>query len=383
MSQGIAAPTGLVAFDCGVSRQILSRTVPGAVALALGALFGVWIIYLRPVVAPDFRPPSLASAPNSAPAIASNPYGALVDPRSSSGSAPAAASAPISAPVIASNPYGALVGPGFLSGAAPAPLARRSALPSNVEAAAPSPLGAIREPATSPPPPNQTVSQSGENAPAPPPRPAELKSPAPAQVPDGRLTRRTAKTVAPVDNRNFLQKLFGAAQPSGPALAYAAPESGVRSDPRGGGVLSALRSATSSLSFSPSSLSRYDRSTAVYDIAAHTVYLPDGTRLEAHSGLGDRLDEPSHVNERNRGATPPDVYELELREQPFHGVQALRLKPVGDGDLFGRAGLLAHSYMLGPNGDSNGCVSFKDYDAFLRAYQHGRVKRLAVVARLD
>ena len=27
----------------------------------------------------------------------------------------------------------------------------------------------------------------------------------------------------------------------------------------------------------------YDQSTAIYDISAHTVYLPDGTRLEAHS----------------------------------------------------------------------------------------------------
>jgi len=30
-----------------------------------------------------------------------------------------------------------------------------------------------------------------------------------------------------------------------------------------------------------------DSHTAVYDIAAHTVYLPNGTKLEAHSGLGD------------------------------------------------------------------------------------------------
>jgi hypothetical protein len=37
--------------------------------------------------------------------------------------------------------------------------------------------------------------------------------------------------------------------------------------------------------------------------------------------------------------------------------------------------------MLGPNGDSNGCVSFKTYDVFLRAFQNGEVKRLAVVAR--
>jgi hypothetical protein len=39
--------------------------------------------------------------------------------------------------------------------------------------------------------------------------------------------------------------------------------------------------------------------------------------------------------------------------------------------------------MLGPNGDSNGCVSFRDYDAFLQAYLNRRIKRLAVVTRLD
>ena len=125
----------------------------------------------------------------------------------------------------------------------------------------------------------------------------------------------------------------------------------------------------------------YDRWTAVYDISAHSVVLPDGTRLEAHSGLGDRLDDPRHVDEPDRGATPPHLYELTLRESLFHGVQALRLTPIGEGDVFSRTGLLAHPYMLGPNGDSNGCVSFKDYDAFLRAFQNGEVKRLAVVTQ--
>jgi hypothetical protein len=129
--------------------------------------------------------------------------------------------------------------------------------------------------------------------------------------------------------------------------------------------------------------SGYDKWTAVYDITGRSVYLPDGTRLEAHSGLGELLDDPGHVSERDRGATPPHLYELELREGLFHGVQALRLTPIGDGEMFGRIGLLAHPYMLGPKGDSNGCVSFRDYDAFLRAYQAGQVKRLAVFARLD
>ncbi len=126
----------------------------------------------------------------------------------------------------------------------------------------------------------------------------------------------------------------------------------------------------------------YDRQTAVYDISARAVYLPDGRRLEAHSGLGDKLDDPRYVSERMQGPTPPHLYELALREASFHGVQALRLNPIGEGGLYGRAGLLAHPYMLGPNGDSNGCVSVKDYDAFLRAYRDGEIKRLAVVARL-
>jgi hypothetical protein len=130
--------------------------------------------------------------------------------------------------------------------------------------------------------------------------------------------------------------------------------------------------------------SQYDKFTAVYDLSAHTVYLPDGSRLEAHSGLGDLIDDPSHVEEKDRGSTPPHFYDLTLREGLFHGVQALRLNPVGGSDaIFGRAGLLAHTYMLGARGDSNGCVSFKNYDAFLQAFEGGQVKHLAVVARLN
>jgi hypothetical protein len=128
----------------------------------------------------------------------------------------------------------------------------------------------------------------------------------------------------------------------------------------------------------------YDRSTAVYDISAHKVYLPDGTTLEAHSGYGSELDDPRSAKVRMRGVTPPHIYELKPREALFHGVPALRLTPVGgDDSVFGRTGLLAHTYMLGPNGDSNGCVSFKDYNAFLNAYRNQGIKKLAVVARVE
>ena len=126
-----------------------------------------------------------------------------------------------------------------------------------------------------------------------------------------------------------------------------------------------------------------DSRTAVYDISARTVYLPNGGRLEAHSGLGDKMDDPRYVKVRMRGPTPPNVYNLTLREELFHGVRAIRLNPVDDDKMFGRAGMLAHTYMLGPNGQSNGCVSFRDYDKFLHAFLKGEVERLVVVSHLD
>ncbi|MEH2529278.1 hypothetical protein V1277_004345 [Bradyrhizobium sp. AZCC 1588] len=126
----------------------------------------------------------------------------------------------------------------------------------------------------------------------------------------------------------------------------------------------------------------YDSQTAVYDISARAVYLPSGTKLEAHSGLGSLMDNPAHVDQRMVGATPPNVYDLKPREKLFHGVAALRMTPIGENEMHGRTGLLVHSYLLGPNGDSNGCVSIKDYDRFLQAYRNGEVKRLVVVPSL-
>ena len=124
-----------------------------------------------------------------------------------------------------------------------------------------------------------------------------------------------------------------------------------------------------------------DNRTAVYDIAAHTVYMPNGERLEAHSGLGGGFDNPSSVHIRMRGATPPNTYRLTMRESLFHGVAAVRMTPVETGRMFGRDGILAHTYMLGPRGESNGCVSFKDYNRFLAAFRRGEVTRMVVVAR--
>ncbi len=168
---------------------------------------------------------------------------------------------------------------------------------------------------------------------------------------------------APTMFERIFAKLFG--KSSALTLAYASPDHGSLGT---GQAVAATR---------------YDRWTAVYDISAHTVYMPDGTQLEAHSGLGSWLDDPYHADEKMRGVTPPNIYNLQLREQLFHGVRALRLIPEDEQKTLGRTGLLAHSFLLGPNGDSNGCVSFKNYDAFLQAYTNHEVKRLAVVARLE
>jgi hypothetical protein len=122
--------------------------------------------------------------------------------------------------------------------------------------------------------------------------------------------------------------------------------------------------------------------TAIYDITARVVYLPNGEKLEAHSGLGEHMDDPRSVGVKNRGATPPNVYQLSLRERLFHGDRAIRLTPVELDKMFGREGILAHSYLLGPNGESNGCVSIGDYPKFLDAFLNGEIDRLVVVERL-
>ena len=57
--------------------------------------------------------------------------------------------------------------------------------------------------------------------------------------------------------------------------------------------------------------------------------------------------------------------------------------PVDERKMYGRDGILAHSYMLGANGQSNGCVSFSNYPEFLNAFLKGEVTRLVVVERLE
>ena len=181
-------------------------------------------------------------------------------------------------------------------------------------------------------------------------------------------------SIASNDRQTMVEKLWGKQPSQNPLLAFASADASVT------GSIIDTRSQNPMMGGSPP----YDRQTAVYDIAAKMVYLPDGTRLEAHSGLGSKMDDPKSSHVRMHGVTPPHIYELKPREALFHGVPALRLTPLGGEEkIYGRDGLLAHTYMLGPSGQSNGCVSFKDYYAFLDAYKNKGIRRLAVLAKVQ
>ena len=289
--------------------------------------------------------------------------------------APRTSSVAVAAPAAPKkkNVYVALLDPTYSLGSAPDTFAIRAPKPTVAEANKIDTLRTEEALLT------RTPAQLALNVPMPSSRPSDLRVPqaeirAPlsknafshdALVQRARMALATAKPA----NASIFEKLFGNPAPAPTVLAYAGSDGGV------------LSNGSDSATAKPG---LYDRTTAVYDISKRVVYLPDGTKLEAHSGLGQHLDNPAFAHLRMRGVTPPHIYDLKLREALFHGVAALRLTPVGgEGAIYGRSGLLAHTYMLGPNGDSNGCVSFKDYNKFLQAYRNGDVKRLIVVAKMD
>jgi hypothetical protein len=270
-------------------------------------------------------------------------------------------------PADEAEPEAPVIAPEVLADLAPALVPEPEAVPG---AAAPETHAAlIPQPAGDPVPP-QAFAPAPRLVPLPVARPPEFRIPRSAAVEPRVRTRRAPRVAAapsapPADDRNFIEKMFGIERTETPRLAYAALETKP--------VDNVFRRALSAVPAAGG--------VAVYDIRAKQVTLPSGERLEAHSGLGERMDDPSHTHVRMAGPTPVGTYDLTEREQAFHGVRAIRLNPVGGaGAIHGRTGLLAHTYMLGASGASNGCVAFKDYDRFLQAYLRGDVQRLVVVA---
>lgn len=154
-------------------------------------------------------------------------------------------------------------------------------------------------------------------------------------------------------------------------LAYARPE--VPEDKPGSTLGQSLRSLFGGKT-------RAGNGVAVYDISAAKVYMPDGSVLEAHSGIGNMADNPRYVHVKMNGPTPPHTYNLKMRESRFHGVEAIRMLPVDGKNKYGRDGFLTHSYLLrGGREESHGCVAFADYKRFLTAFKQGKVKQIIVV----
>jgi hypothetical protein len=356
MTYGTDTLYDLKAYDRGrSSRKALPQNIFGGVALGCIALACAWTMYAN--LAPANVSSVAAALPPAAPA----------EPAVTREQIAAALKQAAATQAIRST-YAALLNPSYSLGPPPGTFVARGSAGAGVQVAEATPQDDT--PTTQSVLPG--VRQLAQIVPVPAPRPSELRllqsrSPSPSDVAQANKAAVLA-TVTPEKPPTIFEKLFGKPQPYRTTLAYAAPDGGVFSDGQ---------------STTPGRSPLYDRSTAVYDISAHMVYMPDGTKLEAHSGLGSMLDDPRYADRKMRGVTPPHTYDLTLRESLFHGVQALRLTPVGgEGNIYGRSGLLAHTYMLGPNGDSNGCVSFRNYEAFLRAYKSGDIKRLVVVARL-
>jgi hypothetical protein len=121
---------------------------------------------------------------------------------------------------------------------------------------------------------------------------------------------------------------------------------------------------------------------AIYDVSKATVYLPDGTRLRAHSGIGRMRDNPRYEHVTMRGPTPAGIYRLSMREKRFYGVEAIRMTSIDGRDPKNRTGLLTHTNLLRGQTGSHGCVAFQNYQPFLKAFKRGHISMLVVVPEL-
>ena len=121
---------------------------------------------------------------------------------------------------------------------------------------------------------------------------------------------------------------------------------------------------------------------AIYDVSNATVYLPDGTKLRAHSGIGGMRDNPRYEHVIMRGPTPAGIYRLSMREKRFYGVEAIRMTSIDGRDPKNRTGLLTHTNLLRGQKGSHGCVAFQNYQPFLKAFKRGQITMIVVVPEL-
>ena len=162
-------------------------------------------------------------------------------------------------------------------------------------------------------------------------------------------------------------------------LAYATPDLENDKKGNGGGMLANLFGDGPKKAITPGRR----KGVAIYDISTATVHMPNGEKLEAHSGLGHMKDNPKYADRRMNGPTPPNVYNLRMREARYHGVEAIRMLPTDHKRMHGRNGILAHTSLVRGTNGSHGCVAFKDYNKFLKAFKRGEVTKMVVVPRMS
>ena len=121
---------------------------------------------------------------------------------------------------------------------------------------------------------------------------------------------------------------------------------------------------------------------AIYDVSSATVYMPDGTKLRAHSGIGKMRDNPRYEHVKMNGPTPAGIYRLSMREKRFYGVEAIRMTSIDGRDPKNRTGLLTHTNLLRGQKGSHGCVAFQNYQPFLSAFKRGQITMMVVVPEL-
>ena len=323
----------------------LPKIVPFAAALAFAGAISVWALHWQGSTLPDSISSLWTSAPTATHAM-SRPF----------------ADIPIDANLAAQLTSGVVPSQqvASLEPTAPISLPRLEAFPPSSAPVIP-PTGSV------PLPPGRDLPEIGETEsfPLPPARPPGFGAPTQSSTPDRHASRpdtAPARPAAQPDNRNVIEKLFGWAHPSAPGVAPPPPMRAPRPPSRSSADQRASSAASSGvgrgplLSFpspfgnsAPAPVSGYDHYTAVYDISNRVVYLPDGTRLEAHSGLGQALDNPRFVAEHAVGPDPAASLRFDIagrllprRGRPYASIRS------GEGGIYGRAGLLAHPFMLGP-----------------------------------
>jgi len=273
MSYSASAAIGFsVPYPRNSSRRDAPHRFFGSAAIACLVFGCAWAVYANVLGASIY--PTISAENFDAPVIKRMSSVVIRNPRPAADNSPLAALEPT--PSGPSFTFADRFAAAAAQGVAPRPQTEMSKVETPKPAEAPKLAEAPKRRDTSPAP-----VQLAAIGPPPAPRSVEVRA---AKAPDGPVQDMAQRAKAAVmsivgaDRSSIVEKLWGKPQSRGSLLAYASADTSVT-----GGLGSSLgQSQNPALGGS----APYDRSTAVYDISAHMVYLPDGTK--AGSAFGSR-----------------------------------------------------------------------------------------------